>query len=70
MLIDKIALLYLRDGKILSFRSRGKDIYYNPEGKEKAQKQICRYWRDIAILEDTVKLKHRHIIIRKESQCG
>ena len=34
MLIDKIALLYLRDGKILSFRSRGKDIYYNPEGKE------------------------------------
>ena len=52
MLIDKIALLYLQDGKVLSFRSRGKDIYYNPEGKEKAQKQICRYWRDIAILEE------------------
>ena len=40
MLIDKIALLYLRDGKILSFRSRGKDIYYNPEGKEKAHPNL------------------------------
>ena len=45
-------------------------LLYRTQAKEKAQKQICRYWRDIAILEDPVKLKHRHIIIRKESLCG
>jgi len=32
-IIDKIAYLYLRDGKILAARSRGKDKYYLPGGK-------------------------------------
>ena len=31
--IDKIALLYWKDGKILSTRSKGKDAYYFPGGK-------------------------------------
>ncbi|GII58114.1 DNA mismatch repair protein MutT [Planotetraspora thailandica] len=31
--IDKIAWIHLRDGKILSSRSRGKDVYYLPGGK-------------------------------------
>jgi 8-oxo-dGTP pyrophosphatase MutT (NUDIX family) len=33
MLIDKIAWIRLQDGKILSTRSRGKDVYYIPGGK-------------------------------------
>jgi len=32
-LIDKIALLYCRDGEILTTRSRGKDAFYLPGGK-------------------------------------
>ncbi|HEX6523938.1 MAG TPA: NUDIX domain-containing protein [Streptosporangiaceae bacterium] len=31
--IDKIAWIRLEDGKILSTRSRGKDVYYIPGGK-------------------------------------
>jgi 8-oxo-dGTP pyrophosphatase MutT (NUDIX family) len=31
--IDKIAWILLEDGKILSTRSRGKDVYYLPGGK-------------------------------------
>lgn len=36
MIIDKIALLYLQDGKILSSLSRGKDTWYIPGGKREA----------------------------------
>lgn len=32
-LIDKIAWIRLEDGRILSTRSRGKDVYYLPGGK-------------------------------------
>jgi 8-oxo-dGTP diphosphatase len=32
-IIDKIAWIRLEDGKILSTRSRGKDVYYLPGGK-------------------------------------
>ena len=32
-IIDKVALLYVKDGKILSTRSKGKDRYYLPGGK-------------------------------------
>lgn len=31
--IDKIAWIHFDDGKILSTRSRGKDVYYLPGGK-------------------------------------
>lgn len=34
--IDKIAWLHLRDGQLLSTRSRGKDRYYIPGGKREA----------------------------------
>ncbi|MBR5960979.1 MAG: NUDIX domain-containing protein [Clostridia bacterium] len=34
--IDKVAYLYLKDGKILSTRSKGKDKYYIPGGKREA----------------------------------
>lgn len=33
MIIDKIAFIYINNGKILSTRSRGKDKYYIPGGK-------------------------------------
>ncbi len=36
-LIDKVALLYIRDGKILSSRSYGKDKFYFPGGKREGQ---------------------------------
>lgn len=32
-IIDKLALVYLKDGMILSTRSKGKDTYYIPGGK-------------------------------------
>ena len=34
--IDKVAFLYLQDGKILSTRSKGKDKYYIPGGKRES----------------------------------
>jgi 8-oxo-dGTP diphosphatase len=34
--IDKVAWLHLRDGRVLSTRSRGKDVYYLPGGKREA----------------------------------
>ena len=34
--IDKVAFLYLKDGKILSTRSKGKDKYYISGGKREA----------------------------------
>lgn len=33
MLLDKVAFLYLEDGKILGTRSMGKDSYFIPGGK-------------------------------------
>ncbi|WP_414943889.1 NUDIX hydrolase [Amycolatopsis sp. cmx-11-32] len=35
-MIDKIAWLHLRDGRILSTRSRGKSVFYLPGGKREA----------------------------------
>ena len=32
-IIDKIAFIYIRDGKILSTLSKGTDTYYIPSGK-------------------------------------
>lgn len=36
MTLDKIAWIRLRDGRILSTRSKGKDAYYLPGGKREA----------------------------------
>ncbi|EXG80796.1 NUDIX hydrolase [Cryptosporangium arvum] len=35
-MIDKIAWIHLRDGRILSTRSHGKDVWYLPGGKREA----------------------------------
>ncbi len=32
-MIDKVALLYLKDHRVLTTRSKGKDVYYFPGGK-------------------------------------
>ena len=60
--IDKIALIYLKDGKILSTLSKGKDTYYIPGGKREGMEtdkqtliRECREELTIDILEDTLK---------------
>ena len=60
--IDKIALLYLKDGKILSTLSKGKDTYYIPGGKrepgetdEETLVRECREELSIDINKDTIK---------------
>lgn len=60
--IDKIALLYMKDGKILSTLSKGKDTYYLPGGKrepgetdEETLVRECREELSIDINKDTIK---------------
>ena len=60
--IDKIALLYLKDGKILSTLSKGKDTYYIPGGKretgetdEETLIRECKEELSIDIKKDTIK---------------
>lgn len=59
--IDKIAFIYLKDGKILSSLSKGKDTYYIPGGKreinesdEEALIRECKEELDIDILKDSI----------------
>ncbi len=60
--IDKVAYLYLKDGKILSTRSKGKDKYYIPggkrEGNETDMETLVREVKEelmVDIIESTVK---------------
>jgi 8-oxo-dGTP pyrophosphatase MutT (NUDIX family) len=61
-IIDKLAWIHLRDGKILSTLSRGKDTYYIPGGKREAgesdwqalQREI-REELSINLIESTLK---------------
>lgn len=60
--IDKIALLYWKDGKILSTRSKGKDAYYFPGGKREGNetdietlKREIREELSVEIKEESVK---------------
>ena len=60
--IDKIALLYLKDGQILSTLSKGKDTYYLPGGKREPSEtdeetliRECKEELTIDIKEDTIK---------------
>lgn len=60
--IDKIAFIYLKDGKILCTLSKGKDTYYIPGGKrEEAEKdeetliRECKEELTIDIIRDTIK---------------
>ncbi len=60
--IDKIALIYLKDGKILSTLSKGKDTYYIPGGKREGNEsdietliRECKEELTIDIVQDSVK---------------
>lgn len=60
--IDKIAFIYLKDGKILSTLSKGKDTYYIPGGKriegETDNETLIRECKEeltIDIIENTIK---------------
>lgn len=60
--IDKVAYLYLKDGKILSTRSKGKDKYYIPGGKRESNETdmetLVREVKEelmVDIIESTVK---------------
>lgn len=60
--IDKIAFIYLNDGKILSTLSKGKDAYYIPGGKREGSEsdeetliRECKEELTIDILKDTIK---------------
>ena len=60
--IDKIALLYLKDGKILSTLSKGKDTYYIPGGKREKNEtdeetliRECKEELTIDIKKETIK---------------
>ena len=61
--IDKVAFLYLQNGKILSTRSKGKDKYYIPGGKrEVGETDIDTLVREVKeelsvdIIESSAKL--------------
>ena len=60
--IDKIAFIYLKNGKILSTLSKGKDAYYIPGGKREGSEtdeetliRECKEELTIDILKDTIK---------------
>ena len=60
--IDKIAFIYLKDGKISSTLSKGKDAYYIPGGKrennesdEETLIRECKEELTIEIKRDTIK---------------
>lgn len=60
--IDKIAFLYLKDGKILSTLSKGKDKYYIPGGKREGNEtdeetlvRECKEELTIDIIPETIK---------------
>ena len=60
--IDKIAFIYLKNGKILSTLSKGKDAYYIPGGKREGSEtdeetliRECNEELTINILKDTIK---------------
>ena len=61
-IIDKIAFLYLKDGKILSTLSKGKDTYNIPGGKREGNEtdvetliRECKEELTIDILKNTIK---------------
>lgn len=60
--IDKIAFIYLKDKKILSTLSKGKDAYYIPGGKREGDEtdeetliRECKEELTIDIKKDTIK---------------
>lgn len=60
-MIDKIAFICIRDGHILSSKSRGRDVFYIPGGKrepgETDQQTLIREVKeelDVVLLPDTI----------------
>jgi len=60
--IDKIAFIYIKDGKILSTLSKGKDTYYIPGGKREGNEtdeqtliRECKEELTIDIRKETIK---------------
>ena len=60
--IDKIAFIYIKNGKILSTLSKGKDTYYIPGGKREGNEtneqtliRECKEELSIDIKRDTIK---------------
>jgi len=60
--IDKIAFIYLKDGKILSTLSKGKDTFYLPGGKREKNEsdeetliRECKEELTITIKKETIK---------------
>lgn len=62
-MIDKIAWIRVEDGRILSSRSRGKDVYYIPGGKpEPGEEDIETLVREVEeeLSVDQIVFDHRH----------
>ena len=60
--IDKVALIYVKDGKVLTTLSKGKEIYYMPGGKrelnENDNQTLIREIKEeisVDIIEDTIE---------------
>ncbi|GAA2793902.1 NUDIX hydrolase [Nonomuraea dietziae] len=79
--IDKIAWIHVADGKILSTRSRGKDVYYIPGGKrEPGETDLDTLTREIdeelaiTILPPppgtSAPTRPRHTVTPTASPCG
>ena len=61
-LIDKIALIYVKDKRILCTLSKGKDIYYLPGGKREKDEsdtdtllRECKEELNVEIIKDTIR---------------
>lgn len=60
--INKIALIYIKDGKILSSLSKGKDTYYLPGGKKEESEtdeetliRECKEELTVDIIKDSIE---------------
>ena len=60
--INKIAFIYIKDGKVLSSLSKGKDTYYLPGGKKEDNEtdeetliRECKEELTIDIIKDSIK---------------
>jgi len=64
--IDKIALMYFKDGKVLMTQKRGRSVFYNPGGKpdegETDEQALIREIKEelsVDIIPETIKLYGR-----------
>ena len=72
--IDKIAFIYIKDGKILSTLSKGKDTYYIPggkrEGNETDEQTLIRECKEGLKKDLEEHLSHKHIILIDDKLIG